>query len=41
VGVPVGTVASRLNRARLSVRQVLRPPGQGIESVLENPKAAA
>jgi RNA polymerase sigma-70 factor, ECF subfamily len=41
VGVPVGTVASRLNRARLSVRQVLRPSGKGIESVLENPKAAA
>jgi RNA polymerase sigma-70 factor, ECF subfamily len=41
VGVPVGTVASRLNRARQSVRQALRPPGQGIESGPENPKAAA
>ena len=41
VGVPVGTVASRLNRARLSVRQALRPPRQGIESGLEKPKAAA
>jgi RNA polymerase sigma-70 factor, ECF subfamily len=41
VGVPVGTVASRLSRARLSVRQALRPPGQGIDDGLENPKAAA
>jgi RNA polymerase sigma-70 factor (ECF subfamily) len=41
VGVPVGTVASRLNRARLSVRQALRPSGQGIESDLEKPKVAA
>ena len=41
VGVPVGTVASRLSRARLSVRRSLRPPGQGIEERLEKPKAAA
>jgi RNA polymerase sigma-70 factor (ECF subfamily) len=41
VGVPVGTVASRLNRARLSLRQALRPSGQGIESGPENPKVAA
>jgi RNA polymerase sigma-70 factor (ECF subfamily) len=36
VGVPVGTVASRLNRARGSLRRALRPLGKGFEPTPEN-----
>jgi RNA polymerase sigma-70 factor (ECF subfamily) len=41
VGVPVGTVASRLNRARLSLRRALRGRGRGSGAALENPKPPA
>jgi RNA polymerase sigma-70 factor (ECF subfamily) len=34
--VPVGTVASRLNRARRSLRNALRPVGEGFRSESEN-----
>ncbi len=36
VGVPVGTVASRLNRARGSLRRALRPRGKGFGPTPEN-----
>ena len=38
LGVPVGTVASRLNRARISLRRALRPRGGGSAEAPENPK---
>jgi RNA polymerase sigma-70 factor (ECF subfamily) len=41
VGVPVGTVASRLNRARLSLRRALRAGARGSRSPLENPESPA
>jgi RNA polymerase sigma-70 factor, ECF subfamily len=37
LGVPVGTVASRLNRARLALRRTLRPVGEGFRAAPENP----
>ena len=36
LGVPVGTVASRLNRARRSLRSGLRPTGEGFHTESEN-----
>jgi RNA polymerase sigma-70 factor (ECF subfamily) len=36
LGVPVGTVASRLNRARRSLRRALRPAGEGFHTESEN-----
>ena len=36
LGVPVGTVASRLNRARRSLRSALRPTGEGFHTESEN-----
>jgi RNA polymerase sigma-70 factor (ECF subfamily) len=36
MGVPVGTVASRLNRARLSLRRALRQRGKGSGAAPEN-----
>jgi RNA polymerase sigma-70 factor, ECF subfamily len=36
LGVPVGTVASRLNRARRSLRSALRPAGEGFDTEAEN-----
>jgi RNA polymerase sigma-70 factor (ECF subfamily) len=36
LGVPVGTVASRLNRARRSLRKALRPAGEGFHTESEN-----
>jgi RNA polymerase sigma-70 factor, ECF subfamily len=40
VGVPVGTVASRLNRARQSLRRALLPRGKGSDNEPENPEVA-
>ncbi len=36
LGVPVGTVASRLNRARRTLRGALRPAGEGFHTESEN-----
>jgi RNA polymerase sigma-70 factor, ECF subfamily len=36
LGVPVGTVASRLNRARRSLRSALRPVAEGFRTQSEN-----
>lgn len=36
LGVPVGTVASRLNRARQALRSALRPAGEGFRNESEN-----
>jgi RNA polymerase sigma-70 factor (ECF subfamily) len=36
LGVPVGTVASRLNRARRSLRSALRPASEGFHTESEN-----
>ena len=36
LSVPVGTVASRLNRARRSLRSALRPGGEGFHTESEN-----
>jgi RNA polymerase sigma-70 factor (ECF subfamily) len=36
LGVPVGTVASRLNRARRCLRSALRPAGEGFHTESEN-----
>jgi RNA polymerase sigma-70 factor (ECF subfamily) len=36
LGVPVGTVASRLNRARRSLRSALRPAGEGFDTDSQN-----
>jgi RNA polymerase sigma-70 factor (ECF subfamily) len=36
LGVPVGTVASRLNRARRALRSALRPVGEGFRNESEN-----
>jgi RNA polymerase sigma-70 factor (ECF subfamily) len=36
LGVPVGTVASRLNRARRALRSALRPLGEGFRHESEN-----
>jgi RNA polymerase sigma-70 factor (ECF subfamily) len=40
VGVPVGTVASRLNRARRSLRRALLHRGKGSDNEPENPEVA-
>jgi RNA polymerase sigma-70 factor, ECF subfamily len=37
LGVPVGTVASRLNRARAALRSALRPETEGFDAAPENP----
>ena len=37
LGVPVGTVASRLNRARRALRLALRPVGGGFRNDSQNP----
>lgn len=39
VGIPVGTVRSRLNRARRKIRQELEPPGDG--NVIQLPRTGA
>jgi RNA polymerase sigma-70 factor, ECF subfamily len=39
LGIPVGTVASRLNRARAALRSALRPETEGFDAALENPRS--
>lgn len=39
LGIPVGTVRSRLNRARRKIRQELEPPGDG--NVIQLPRTGA
>jgi RNA polymerase sigma-70 factor, ECF subfamily len=39
LGIPVGTVASRLNRARAALRSALRPETEGFDAAPENPRS--
>jgi RNA polymerase sigma-70 factor, ECF subfamily len=39
LGIPVGTVASRLNRARAALRLALRPETEGFDAAPENPRS--